>query len=577
MTAAKTISGHYGPVFSLAHNNRLIISGNVDTNRTHNNDNLVVAGGPIPAGYQMLPDMSQLWAEYKRVTAAYWEGRQIEIEPLLRRLRKLEKEQRKYEWLCRMINHGFSVPLLLALLFPILLLFCFGAYIPDIRIEYSPEYQELQQELLKMQENKDEFSRLQRATRLALQRHDRTNGTALLERLDGAVSAAEIASRFVFLQPMRYATIEEIYDKLYEPGYREFQEKQRKCRRYNGTYLESSREKQAKSVRKGKGSRNKSSAEAVEIIFQVGDMHDTGYAAAPDDAAQAEALLRDFQRHLLIQPDICVVTDAELMNPDWVPPFKHGLILVNLVLHTDEATPGIHMTVIPYTSGCKRGPTVQPSLGRALTGMGYPSTWIDKVDENGEPVPLRNRAGEIMYNDDGTVRIQKVPEKQGIIDWIEKQKLWIARQMKKRYDWDRVYKGSHPRGYLIPAEYRIAKDLERLDALDAKISQRKAEGQESIKRVAQAVASVVDEQQAQLRESIDVISATEPWRIAAYGLKSMPCEAYKRLYDKGREYLLRLPLDTARQALGLDAKIKIAEKRMGQPANGNAPNKGYHR
>ena len=57
----------------------------------------------------------------------------------------------------------------------------------------------------------------------------------------------------------------------------------------------------------------------------------------------------------------------------------------------------------------------------------------------------------------------------------------------------------------------------------------------------------------------------------------MPCEAYKRLYDKGREYLLRLPLDTARQALGLDAKIKIAEKRMGQPANGNAPNKGYHR
>lgn len=31
MTAAKTIRGHYGPVFSLAHNNRLIISDNVDT------------------------------------------------------------------------------------------------------------------------------------------------------------------------------------------------------------------------------------------------------------------------------------------------------------------------------------------------------------------------------------------------------------------------------------------------------------------------------------------------------------------------------------------------------------------
>lgn len=577
MTATKTISGHYGPVFSLAHNNRLIISDNVDTNRTHNNDNLVVAGGPIPAGYQMLPDMSQLWAEYKRVTTAYWDGKQIEIEPLLRRLREFEKEQREYEWLCRMINQGFSVPLLLALLFPVLLLLCFGSYTPDVQIEQNPEYQELQQELLKMQEDKDEFLRLQRATRLALQHHDRVSGTTLLERLDGAVSAAEMASRFVFLQPTRYATIEEIYEKLYEPGYREFQEKQRKCRRYNGTYLESIREKQSKSARKGKGIRNKSPAEAIEIIFQIGDMHDTGYIEAPEDAAQAEALLRDYQRHLLAQPNICMVTDAELMDPDWTPPFRHGLILVNLVLHADEATPGIHMTAIPYTSGCKRGPKVQPSLGRALAGMGYPSTWIDKVGENGEPIPMRNKDGKIMYNDDGTMRIKKVADKQGIVDWIESQKAWISRQMKKRYDWDRVYKGSHPRGYLMPADYRVAKDLERLKALEVEIGQKKAKGQETAERVVRAVTSVVEEQRAQLQETIDAISATEPWRIAAYGLKSMPIEAYRRLYEKGREYLLYLPLGTARQTLGLDAKIKKAENRTDQAKKDNPTIEDRHR
>lgn len=43
----------------------------------------------------------------------------------------------------------------------------------------------------------------------------------------------------------------------------------------------------------------------------------------------------------------------------------------------------------------------------------------------------------------------------------------------------------------------------------------------------------------------------------------MPIDAYRRLYEKGREYLLYLPLDTARQTLGLDAKIKKAENRKG--------------
>ena len=81
------------------------------------------------------------------------------------------------------------------------------------------------------------------------------------------------------------------------------------------------------------------------------------------------------------------MTTQELTNPNWQPPFRHGLIILNLTMHADEATPGIHLTCIPYSRDCKRGPAVQASLGRALTGMGYPSTWKDVLDENGERVP----------------------------------------------------------------------------------------------------------------------------------------------------------------------------------------------
>ena len=93
-----------------------------------------------------------------------------------------------------------------------------------------------------------------------------------------------------------------------------------------------------------------------------------------------------------------------------------------------------------------------------MTGMGYPSTWRDVPDDTGERVPKRNKNGEIIYNKDWSIRYQ-----QGMIDWIEEQKIWIQSEMKKRYNWDREYKGSHPRGNPGTPDYKAAKAKERLE------------------------------------------------------------------------------------------------------------------
>lgn len=149
-------------------------------------------------------------------------------------------------------------------------------------------------------------------------------------------------------KPMpRFATLEEIYDKLYEPSFREFQNKQRPCRRYNGTCLQKIREERheaAKVKQQTKNAKIQKTAEAIEIVFGIGDMDNTGYRDAVVDAYKAEFLLKDYCDHLMQSEHIYFVTTKDLETPDWQPPFKNGLIVLNLTVHCDEATPGIHLT-----------------------------------------------------------------------------------------------------------------------------------------------------------------------------------------------------------------------------------------
>lgn len=320
-----------------------------------------------------------------------------------------------------------------------------------------------------------DFRAMQANLRGTLLARDRANGTQYLHELDTIVmemaSSANdylVTARELSFDPKpmpRYATLEEIYDKLYEPSFRAFQDKQRPCRRYNGTYLQKIREERHDATKIKQQTRNakiRKIAEAIEIVFGIGDMDNTGYINALEDAYKSELLLKDYCDHLMQSEHICFVTTKDLETPGWQPPFKNGLIVLNLTVHCDEATPGIHLTCIPYSRGCKRGPEVQAALGRAMAGMGYPSTWKDALDEHGERIPKRDKTGKVIHNADGTVRYKQEPDRQGIIDWIEDQKRWIQNEMERRYGWQRECKGSHPRGNLSTPDYQVARAKERL-------------------------------------------------------------------------------------------------------------------
>lgn len=467
----KTISAHYDKDYNLDHNNRIFIPHNVDPNRIPWNYNCVIAGQPFPADSGISQCIDDIWRSYSVLTDLYWSDKSIyqmvqseEYQEFLAKMRKYRQAQ----------NVMASNPLatFLAMLICPLLIPC------EIYLQYRNH--QARTELTRLREEQWIRNLTYRASRVALRdalrNHDLEAGTAYLQTLDSVVTEmSKCANNYSRVKPqvdltpekaIRYATLEEIYDKLFEPSFREFQQKQRPCRRYEGTYLEQIRDQQAKQIKKKqqtKNAKSRATAEAIEIVIGIGAMENTGYEAAFHDAKKSEVLLKDYCDHLLAQPNICFVTTRELSDSNWQPPFRNGLIILNLTMHADEATPGIHLTCIPYSRNCKRGPSAQASLGRAMTGMGYPSTWRDVLDDKGERVPKRNKNGEIIYNKDGSIRYQQEPDQQGIIDWIEEQKIWIQSEMKKRYNWDREYKGSHSRGNLDTPDYKAAKAKERLE------------------------------------------------------------------------------------------------------------------
>lgn len=469
----KTISGHYDTVYSIAHNNREFIPQNVDVDRTPWNYDCVMAGQEAYLDIENPRHIHEFWSRYRDVNEMYWHGRAIAKNL------EYEKYQEHLQYMRRLSHSIYPIPhnpveaLVTLLLLP-LLIPC-GIYLNQHQKRIWADWESFKQE----QWLRDLYYKASRVSlREALYEHNYRTGRRYLNSLDSVVKemgrlAEQQLSSYIEVEPtekhmLRYATLEEIYDRFYEPAFQEFQSKQRPCRRYNGTYLEQIREGQVlerKKRQQSKNNRSRKTAEAIEIVFGIGDMDNTGYEKCFTDAKKSEELLKDFANHLMMQSNVCTVTTKELKDPDWQPPFANGLIILNLNVHADEATPGVHLTCIPYSRNCKRGPKVQASLGRAMAGMGYPSTWKDVLDENGNRIPKQTKDGQIIRNKDGTIRYQQEPDKQGVLDWIEDQKKWLQKEMKCRYDWDREYKGSHPRGNLSTPDYQVARSIERLEVL----------------------------------------------------------------------------------------------------------------
>ena len=195
------------------------------------------------------------------------------------------------------------------------------------------------------------------------------------------------------------------------------------------------------------------------MIWQIGDMDDTGYDTNPEDAKIAEQILKEFAEHLILDlPNVTTMSQSKIEDPDWKPPFDAGIIITNFALNGDESTPHLHMTFVPYSDNCSRGQKTQNALSQTFARMGYKNTMKHAVDKNDELVWQNTPDGK---------KPQMVRDAFGVIEWIEEQKEWLAEQIEKRMDCQRLYKGKNERGDLPLSDYRRERAAEK--ALEAEL------------------------------------------------------------------------------------------------------------
>lgn len=550
----KTISCHYGGTSSLAHNNRDFMPRNVDPLRSKNNNYRVAAGHEFVWDPGNPAYIREFWDCYRTISECYWTDRSI-AQTL-----GWENYQKQMRALRRLCWPGYYVPQsgveTMITLFLLPLLIPCGIYLSQQQRQVQAEWESFKDE----QWLKDmEFRATKLSFRQAMRECDKLHGSKYLDRMDSLVTemaqtapTPEMELPDSKVKTYRYATVEEIYDKVFEPGFQVFQARQHPSRRYEGTYLQQVREKHAKAERKYGRRNNKAVSEVIELLVCIGDMNNTGYDAALADALKSQDLLDDFMNHLLDSPNICVVTSKELSDPNWQPLFRNGLIIVNMTGHYDEATPGVHIAVIPYSRGCTRGSEACASLGRAMKGMGYPSTWTDVRDADGNKIPKRDKEGNIIKEKDGSIRYQQKPDKQGIVDWIEEQKSWLEREMLERYDWHREYKGSHPRGHLETPQYKAECALEQLQNLRARMEE-----------LTQSYAGRIEELTATLNRGVDqLFETTETQGLIQQYLLLCPDEDFEEIEQKAVSYLDNLPArEQQRMLMDLQDVIENAQKK----------------
>lgn len=247
-------------------------------------------------------------------------------------------------------------------------------------------------------------------------------------------------------------TLQQVYEKLFAKPYKEWRDREIKKgrgKRFPPNYYEKIEQDKQKHL-------------CYEIIWQIGDMRDTGFVYTPDDANRAQDLLDEFAKYLLELTEVCVVTQKELDDPNWKPPFEAGLIVHHMVYHGDENSPHIHMTYIPYTTNSSKGAPIQNAFAQTFKDLGFPTTMRQAVTESGDLVWQKD--------EDGKLKPQMKRDRYGGADWVETQKAILQDMMLKEFGWERFYKGSNPRGNLLLSDYRREKAAEM-----AKEEERKLE------------------------------------------------------------------------------------------------------
>ena len=319
----------------------------------------------------------------------------------------------------------------------------------------------------------------------------------------------------IFVNGTKNFTLEQAYEKLFQESYEKWLEKEhRKSRARNAppTYYEKIEQDKKKHL-------------SYEVIWQIGDMDDTGYETNPEDAKIAENILKDFAMRLMLDlPNVTFMSKNKIEDPDWKPPFDAGIIITNFALNGDESTPHLHMTFVPYSDNCSRGQKTQNALSQTFARMGYKTTMKHAVDKNDELVWQNTPDGK---------KPQMIRDAFGVIEWIEEQKEWIVEQIEKRMDCQRLFKGKNERGDLKLSDYRRERAAEK--ALEAELElQRTQQVLEAAKVQTAEELEKLDNQITDKKEDLSI---------------------HQRLLDDSTESLKELDEKIAEK----DAKVKIAE------------------
>ena len=218
MFQMKIISGHYGHVFHLDHNNRTIIPNNCVQERLLRNYYPVIAGGEVPFALPDLRFEDEMWAEYYRLLDVYWKEREKvkaeEYDRLMRRLRALLRYRPYWR-----VEHGGVLGITICLLF-----------LP-LMIATEIAYERKRDEAIEAWEtfNNEQFIRDmmfiadKNSLRDALRSYDSQEGTNALHMMDATVKdMARLAEDLVnasdkYVIPSitkpRFATLEEIFSE----------------------------------------------------------------------------------------------------------------------------------------------------------------------------------------------------------------------------------------------------------------------------------------------------------------------------------------------------------------------------
>ena len=259
----------------------------------------------------------------------------------------------------------------------------------------------------------------------------------------------------IFVDGTKDFTLKQAYEKLFQESYERWLEKEHR----------KSRAKEAPPTYYEKIELDKQKHLSYEVIWQIGDMDDTGYDTNSMDAKVAEEILLEFAEYLMNEvPNVTYLSKERIENPDWKPPFEAGVVITNFAFNGDESTPHLHMTFVPYSDYCSRGQRTQNALAQTFERMGYKTTMKQAVDEYDELVWQETPSGK---------KPQMVRNAYGAVEWIEEQKNWIADRMKERSGWERLFKGKNQRGDLKLSDYRRERAAEK--ALEAELEMERTE------------------------------------------------------------------------------------------------------